>query len=97
MSLEVGFMGLAALLFLLVIRVPVALALIAVSFGGIASLVGFTPAFGIVSNTPYSFVANWTMSAVPMFLLMGFVAFHAGLTGGLFQAAKDGELDAILL
>ena len=88
MSLEVGFMGLAALMFLLVIRVPVALALIAVSFGGIASLVGFTPAFGIVSNTPYSFVANWTMSAVPMFLLMGFVAFHAGLTGGLFEAAK---------
>jgi tripartite ATP-independent transporter DctM subunit len=28
------------------------------------------------------------MSAVPMFLLMGFVAFHAGMTGGLFEAAK---------
>jgi tripartite ATP-independent transporter DctM subunit len=28
------------------------------------------------------------MSAVPMFLLMGFVAYHADLTGGLFDAAK---------
>jgi tripartite ATP-independent transporter DctM subunit len=40
-------------------------------------------------NTPYSFVASWTLSAVPMFLLMGYVAFHAGLTGGLFSAAKS--------
>jgi TRAP-type C4-dicarboxylate transport system permease large subunit len=28
------------------------------------------------------------MSAVPMFLLMGFVAYHADLTAGLFTAAK---------
>lgn len=88
MSLEVGFMGIGVLLVLLVLRVPVALALIAVSFGGIAALIGWEPAFGIVSSTPYSFVASWTLSAVPMFLLMGFVAYHAGLTGGLFAAAK---------
>ncbi|MCJ8520019.1 hypothetical protein ABID21_003016 [Pseudorhizobium tarimense] len=43
-------------------------------------LLGFQPALGIITSTPYSFVASWTMSAVPMFLLMGFVAFHAGLT-----------------
>jgi tripartite ATP-independent transporter DctM subunit len=66
----------------------VALALIAVSFGGIASLIGVKPALGVLSNTPYSFTASWTMSAVPMFLLMGFVAFHAQLTAGLFDAAK---------
>jgi len=68
--------------------VPVALALIAVSFSGVTSLLGLTPAIGILSNTPFSFVSNWTLSAVPMFLLMGFIAFHAGLTGGLFDAAK---------
>jgi tripartite ATP-independent transporter DctM subunit len=87
-SLDLGFIGVGALLVLLVLRIPVALALIAVSFGGIALMLGWTPAFGIVSSTPYSFVASWTLSAVPMFLLMGFVAFHAGLTGGLFAAAK---------
>ena len=88
MSLEVGFYGVAALLLLLLLRVPVAVALMTVSFGGIAMLLGVTPALGILQNTPYSFVSSWTLSAVPMFLLMGFVAFHAGLTGGLFQAAK---------
>jgi tripartite ATP-independent transporter DctM subunit len=88
MSVETGFWGVGVLLALLILRVPVALALIAVSFGGIAWLLGMRPALGILSNTPYSFVASWTMSAVPMFLLMGFVAFHAQLTAGLFDAAK---------
>jgi tripartite ATP-independent transporter DctM subunit len=87
-NVTVGFWGVAVLVLLLIGRVPVALALMAVSFGGITFLVGLDPAFGIVMNTPYSFVASWTMSAVPMFLLMGFVAFHAGLTTGLFEAAK---------
>ncbi len=88
MNVEIGFWGVGILMTLLLLRVPVALALIGVSFGGIVMLLGPTPALGIVADTPYSFVASWTMSAVPMFLLMGFVAFHAGLTEGLFDAAK---------
>ena len=88
MSIETGFWGVGVLFLLLLLRVPVAIALIAVSFGGVASMLGLTPAIGLLSNTPFSFVSNWTLSAVPMFLLMGFVSYHAGLTGGLFEAAK---------
>ena len=88
MSVETGLYGVVCLFLLLALRVPVALALIAVSFGGVAFLLGITPAVGILANTPFSFVSNWTLSAVPMFLLMGFLAYHAGLTAGLFDAAK---------
>ena len=88
MSVSTGALGVLVLFVLLLLRLPVALSLIAVSFGGVAMLLGVTPAIGILANTPYSFVANWTLSAVPMFLFMGFVAYHAGLTGGLFEAAK---------
>ncbi|MEQ9037576.1 MAG: TRAP transporter large permease subunit [Silicimonas sp.] len=88
MSVETGLYGVICLFVLLALRVPVALALIAVSFGGVTLILGVTPAIGILSNTPFSFVSNWTLSAVPMFLLMGFVAYHAGLTSGLFEAAK---------
>ncbi|MGY6697589.1 MAG: TRAP transporter large permease [Roseinatronobacter sp.] len=88
MSVEIGLWGVAVLMGLLALRLPVALALIIVSFGGIWAMIGWNPAMGVLSNTPYSFAARWTMSAVPMFLLMGFVAFHTGLTGGLFEAAK---------
>lgn len=88
MSVETGLFGVIGLFVLLALRVPVALALIAVSFGGVTLLLGVTPAIGILANTPFSFVSNWTLSAVPMFLLMGFVAYHSGMTGGLFDAAK---------
>ena len=66
MSVETGFWGIGVLFALLLLRVPVALSLIAVSFGGIVSLLGVKPALGILSSTPYDFVASWTMSAVPM-------------------------------
>ncbi|RJL01154.1 TRAP transporter large permease subunit [Paracoccus aestuarii] len=88
MSIATAFGGIAVLFVLLALRVPVALAMIAVSFGGVAWMLGIGPAMGIIANTPFSFVANWTLSAVPMFLLMGFVAYHSGMTTGLFEAAK---------
>lgn len=88
MNVTVGIWGVVALFVLLLARLPVALAMIVVSLGGITALIGITPALGILANTPYSFAASWTMSAVPMFLLMGFVAYHGGMTGGLFDAAK---------
>mgnify|MGYP000459963658 FL=1 len=88
MSVATGFAGVLLLFVLLAVRVPVALALIAVPVLGIAWMLGWTPAIGILASTPFDFVSNWTLSAVPMFLLMGFIAFHTGLTGGLFDAAK---------
>lgn len=88
MSVEIGFYGLAALLALLALRVPVALSLITVSLVGISVMFGWSTAIGMLSSTPYEFIAKWTLSAVPMFLLMGFVCFHTGLTSGLFNAAK---------
>lgn len=89
MAVSIGFAGIAGLLLLLFLRVPIAIALIVVSFFGIGALIGWVPALGILQNTPYGFVASWTLSAVPMFLLMGFLAFHTGITTGLFEAARS--------
>ncbi len=90
MSLTIGLSGIAVLFVLLALRVPIAIAMIAIAFGGVWLMLGINPAIGVLANTPYEFVASWTLSAVPMFLLMGFIAFHGGLTAGLFDAAKVG-------
>lgn len=90
MSLTIGLLGLAALFVLLAIKVPVAISMIAVSFVGVWTMIGLNPAIGVLAATPHQFVASWTLSAIPMFLLMGFIAYHGGLTGGLFDAAKVG-------
>ncbi len=90
MNLTIGLSGIAVLFVLLALRVPIAIAMIAIAFGGVWLMLGINPAIGVLANTPYEFVASWTLSAVPMFLLMGFIAFHGGLTAGLFDAAKVG-------
>jgi tripartite ATP-independent transporter DctM subunit len=88
MSVTAGFLGMIALLLLLAMRIPVAIAMVAVAGVGLWAMMGIDPAIGQLATSPYAFVNNWTLSSVPAFLLMGYVAFHAGLTGGLFDGAK---------
>jgi tripartite ATP-independent transporter DctM subunit len=87
-SLDIGLMGLGLLFFLLALKVPIGLALLGVSTGGLWVLLGERAAFGILASVPGEFAANWALSAVPMFLLMGFLGYHAGLTTSLFDFAK---------
>ncbi len=86
--LVVGIIGIVALLVLLAVRVPIGFALGGVSVLGILYLRGPEAALGILSSHPYSFIAHWSLSAVPMFMLMGNIAFHAGLTQSLYGAAR---------
>ncbi|MFN3312607.1 MAG: TRAP transporter large permease [Hyphomonas sp.] len=88
MSVMTGFVAIAALLALLLLRIPIAFAMILVSFVGVASMLGIGPAIGLLASGPYDFAASWTLSAVPMFLLMGFICYHTGMTSGLFAAAN---------
>ncbi len=83
-----GSLGIVALLVLLALRVPIAIALGGVAVGGILILRGPEAAFGVLTTQPYGFIAHWTLSAIPMFLLMGSVAYHAGLTQSLYRAAR---------
>jgi tripartite ATP-independent transporter DctM subunit len=87
-DIEIGFVGIGILVALIALRVPIGVSLIGVSFFGIWAMVGEKAAWGILGVVPYSFAATWQLSSVPMFLLMGFFCFHAGLTKGLFDAAR---------
>jgi C4-dicarboxylate transporter DctM subunit len=68
--------------------VPVGVALATVSVGGIFIILGERPAIGMLSSIPYDFTAHWTLSSIPMFLFMGYLCYHAGLTTGLFRLAR---------
>ncbi|MCQ6262561.1 TRAP transporter large permease [Alcanivorax sp. MM125-6] len=87
-DVQIGLSGLAVLFVLIALRMPVGLALIGVSFGGLWYLMGWGIAWGSLGLIPYQFSANWVLSSVPMFLLLGYVCYHAQLTQGLFRAAR---------
>ncbi|TNE36970.1 MAG: TRAP transporter large permease subunit, partial [Alphaproteobacteria bacterium] len=84
----IGLFSILAVMGLLLLRVPIAIALICVPFVGISLILGPAQAWGILSVVPYDFAAKWTLSAIPMFLLMGYMGHHGGLTTGLFAAAR---------
>ncbi len=85
---DIGLISLAVTLLLIAIRMPIGIALAGVSFVGIGVLTSWKAAWGIVSAIPYNFIATWEFSAVPMFLLMGYIAARSGITGGLFQGMR---------
>jgi tripartite ATP-independent transporter DctM subunit len=47
----------------------------------------FNVALSALSDTPFVFAANWDLSAIPMFLLMGAIAANSGIGTALFRAA----------
>jgi len=87
-DLAIGLSGTAGMLVLFALRVPIGLALIFVSACGMWAIIGPGPAIGMVRSVPFDFIANWTLSAVPMFVLMGYLCYHAGMTESLFRLAK---------
>ena len=87
-NVTIGFLGLGVGLVLLLLRVQIGVALGVVSFIGIGILLSFRAAWGIITAIPFNFVGDWNLTAIPMFLLMGFVASEAGLSSGLFRAMR---------
>lgn len=86
--IQIAYLSIAVLLVLIALRVPIGISLIAVSFCGIWMSTSVGAAWGMVRAVPYNFVANWEFSAVPMFLLMGYIASNAGLTSAMFTAMR---------
>ncbi len=80
--------AIAGLFVAIALRIPIAVALIYLSFAGIWMILGVAPALSLLKSTPYEFAANWALSSVPTFLVMGYVCHRADITSGLFRMAK---------
>ncbi|HFD16482.1 MAG TPA: TRAP transporter large permease, partial [Rhodospirillales bacterium] len=87
-SQTIGLIGVLALLFLVFIGVRVYIAAAAVGLVGLVWLIGWSAGAGIAGTIPHSKATTYTLSVLPMFILIGFLAFHAGITEAIFDAAR---------
>jgi len=87
-SLLIGLAGLAALVALIAIRLPIAYAMIVVGGVGTMILTGPLIFLAQLKNLAYSQFSIYDLSVLPMFVLMGTLATHAGLSRDLFRAAN---------
>jgi C4-dicarboxylate transporter, DctM subunit len=86
-TLTLSLVSLAGILVLIGLRVPIGVAMGTVAFLGFWHLRNVNVALSVLSDTPFVFAANWELSAIPMFLLMGAVASNSGIGSGLYRAA----------
>ena len=84
-----GLIGLVAMMLLAFVRIPIALAM------GIVGIVGYAymrdwnwaVAFSVAQTKIYETGRNYTLSVVPLFILMGNFVARAGIAQELFRAA----------
>lgn len=81
----IGLAYLLAGLLLIAFNIPIGISLGLASFAGIAHMLSAQSAISLIVSAPFNLIGNWNFSAVPMFLLMGFVCTDARLTEGLFR------------
>jgi tripartite ATP-independent transporter DctM subunit len=82
-----GIVGVFALVLMVFLGVRVYIAAAAVGLAGLVALIGWDAGAGMAGTIPHSKSVSYTLSVLPMFILIGFLAFHAGLTTKLFDAA----------
>ncbi len=80
--------GFMALLVLIALRAPIGIAMLLTGAGGYYSIVGLVPLLNYLKTTPWHLFANYTLSVIPLFILMGSLAERGGLARDLFAAAN---------
>ena len=84
----IGVIGVVVLLAALLVRVPIAVALASVGFLGYAAADGWPKALKMLGSVPFSLSTAYSLSVIPLFILMGAVASRAAMSRELFDAAN---------
>lgn len=95
-SVTIGLWVTGVMMFFVIIGVRVAFAAAMAGFVGLTWIFsirmgfekGFMVAMKMAGTIPHSKVSTLALSLIPTFILIGFLAYHAGLTTALFRAAK---------
>ncbi|WP_084077709.1 TRAP transporter large permease [Ureibacillus massiliensis] len=85
-TITIGFIGIAIVVALLMLRVPVAIAMGAVGFIGYWLISGIEPTLKLMGMVPFSTVANYTFTVIPLFILMGYFVYYGQLATDMFSS-----------
>jgi len=80
--------GFAAMLLLIALRMPIGLSMLVVGSAGFIHLSSWSAFFAYMKTNSYHQFANYTLSVIPLFILMGALAERSGLSTALFRAAE---------
>ncbi|MDE0943854.1 MAG: TRAP transporter large permease [Alphaproteobacteria bacterium] len=84
-----GLLALVALTIMLMSGIRIAFATAITGFIGLWILRGYVPAASLASTIPQGHLSAYTLLVLPLFIMMGFFAFYAGITKDLYWAARQ--------
>jgi len=83
----VGIVGLVLMLFLLFLGMPIGFAMALIGFLGMLFMVSPEAGLTVLRTVPYATASTYSLSVVPLFILMGAFAYHTGLSRDLYFMA----------
>ncbi len=86
--LTIGYLGCVAFVALIFLRAPIAYAMAIVGTLGLFAVYDAWAVFKFVPFEMFSQTSSFTLAALPLFLLMGYLAYHADLARDSYEAAK---------
>jgi C4-dicarboxylate transporter DctM subunit len=81
----IGILGIVCMFILLALRLYIGMAMALVGFIGLCGLVGVDAGIHILGITPLAEGSSYTLSVIPLFVLMGQFAFVSGLSGDIYK------------
>lgn len=84
----IGLIGCVALVILLFLGMPIAFATSLVGFLGICVIKNWSVAIHTVGYLVYPLATHYTLCVIPMFILMGYFAYYAGMTSEVFSVGR---------
>ena len=85
--LILGLLGLVLLLTLLLLRMPIGLSMAVTGFLGFCMLSTFKAGFSLLGLVTYQTASSYTLTVIPLFILMGQFAGHSRMGADLYQGA----------
>ncbi len=86
-EITIGIIGLIVLLIMFLTGMEMAFLMAAIGFIGIWILGGFQTAVGMLANDFLDALASYGLTAIPLFIFMGQIAFNAGIAKRLYDSA----------
>jgi len=83
----IGIIGIVALFGLIFFRMPVGYLMAGIGMIGFASIVSFDAALSLMARDVFSVFSSYSLTVIPLFVFMGQIAFHSGISTRLFDAA----------
>jgi tripartite ATP-independent transporter DctM subunit len=87
--ITLGLLALVVLTLMLMSGIRIAFATAITGFIGLWILRGYVPAASLASTIPQGHLSSYTLLVLPLFIMMGFFAFYAGITKDLYWAARQ--------